>query len=36
MIYLLSFIAGVIIGSYAYSLGYRAQSPIQSPFYKEN
>jgi len=32
MIYLLSFIAGLIIGCYAYSLGYRAQSP----FYKEN
>jgi len=36
MTYLLSFIAGLIIGSFAYSLGYRAQSPIQFPFYKKN
>jgi len=35
-LYLFSFVVGIIIGSYSYSKGYRAQLPIKSPFYKEN
>jgi len=35
-LYLFSFVVGSIFGSYAYSKGYRAQSPLQNPFYKEN
>ncbi len=31
MEYIISFVAGITLGCYAYTLGYRAQSP----FYKE-